>query len=122
MQPALSTVCSLNASIETIVADYAAGHCNTVELWLGHAENYVANNSVSALKELFLAHNVNVIAASFQGGLFADSEDARIEHLKHFKSRLQMLQATMYLAFLYMVMLVMKRSVSLLTQAILYLV
>ena len=94
MQPALSTVCSLNASIETIVADYAAGHCNTVELWLGHAENYVENNSVSALKELFLAHNVNVIAASFQGGLFADSEDARIEHLKHFKSRLQMLQAT----------------------------
>lgn len=93
MHPTLSTVCSLNASIETIVADYAAGHCNTIELWLGHAENYIAENSISSLKDLFLAHDVNVVAASFQGGLLTDSQDARVEHVKHFTSRLDMLQA-----------------------------
>jgi 2-keto-myo-inositol isomerase len=92
MKPALSTVCSLDSGLETILEDYAAGHCDAVDLWLGHAETYLESHGPGELKELFEARGIMAVAASFQGGLLTSQGDARREHWSHFESRLGLLR------------------------------
>lgn len=91
MRPAIATVCSLDASLETILEDYAAGHCEAIDLWLGHAEGFLQRQGTSALKDLFARHGIAPVAASFQGGLLTSQGEARLEHWKHFESRLPVL-------------------------------
>lgn len=91
MIAALSTVCSLDASLETILEDYAAGHCEAIDLWLGHAEGFLAKHGVAALKDRFARHGIAAVAASFQGGLLTSQGEARLEHWKHFEARLPVL-------------------------------
>jgi 2-keto-myo-inositol isomerase len=89
---ALSTVCSLDSGLETILEDYASGHCDAVDLWLGHAETYLETHSPADLKELLARHGITAVAASFQGGLLTSQGDARREHWSHFESRLGLLR------------------------------
>ena len=89
---ALSTVCSLDSGLETILEDYAAGHCDAVDLWLGHAETYLENHSPADLKGLLARHGITPVAASFQGGLLTSQGEARREHWSHFESRLGLLR------------------------------
>jgi len=91
MRPAIATVCSLDASLETILEDYAAGHCGAVDLWLGHAEGFLQKHGAAALKERLAGHGIVAVAASFQGGLLTSQGEARLEHWKHFESRLPIL-------------------------------
>lgn len=91
MRPAIATVCSLDASLETILEDYAAGHCGAVDLWLGHAEGFLQKHGAAALKERLAGHGIAAVAASFQGGLLTSQGEARLEHWKHFESRLPIL-------------------------------
>jgi len=90
--PAIATVCSLDASLETILEDYAAGHCEAIDLWLGHAEGFLQKQSVGALKDRLGRHGITPVAASFQGGLLTSQGEARLEHWKHFESRLPILR------------------------------
>jgi hypothetical protein len=92
MRTALSTVCSLDSSLETILEDYAAGHCDAIDLWLGHAETYLENHSPGDLKGLFAAHGITPVAASFQGGLLTSQGEARQAHWRHFEIRLGLLR------------------------------
>ncbi len=41
MIPAISQVCSLDAPFEKDVADYAAGKCTAIELWVGKLDAYL---------------------------------------------------------------------------------
>ena len=41
MRPALATVSSLESPLDTILEDYAAGHVDAVDLWLGHADAFL---------------------------------------------------------------------------------
>ena len=91
MLPAISTVCSLEAPLEAILADYAAGHCNAVELWLGHVESFLEKHGLADLKALLEVHAIRPVAASFQGGILTGPDDARREHWQHFQSRLALL-------------------------------
>jgi sugar phosphate isomerase/epimerase len=93
MKPAISTVCSLHASLESILEDYAAGQCRSVELWLGHAEQYLNGRPPEVLAELFSKYSCEPIAATFQGGLLTSQGDARREHWSHFESRLALCSA-----------------------------
>ena len=88
MRPALATVCSLEAALGTVLDDYAAGHVDAVDLWLGHVDAFVKDASVAALRERFAAAAVAPVAASFQGGLLTSQGDARREHWRHFEARL----------------------------------
>ena len=88
MRPAVATVCSLNASLDTILTDYAAGHCDAIDLWLGHADTFIAQFGVSALCERLTELAIAPLAASFQGGLLTSSGEARQEHWRHFGERL----------------------------------
>jgi 2-keto-myo-inositol isomerase len=92
MRPALATVCSLDASLETILEGYAAGQCDTIDLWLGHAEGLLTRHGSAALADLLARHGITAAAASFQGGLLTTQGEARLEHWKHFESRLVMLR------------------------------
>lgn len=90
MRAALATVCSLDASLETILEDYAAGHCGAIDLWLGHADAFLKSHDVSGLRERFARHGIAPVAASFQGGLLTSQGEARREHWNHFESRLRL--------------------------------
>jgi len=93
MKPAISTVCSLNAPLETILEDYSAGQCRLIEVWLGHAEQYLNGKPAQALSELLLHHGCDPVAATFQGGLLTSQGDARREHWAHFEKRLALCSA-----------------------------
>jgi len=88
MKPAVATVCSLNAPLDTILTDYAAGHCDAIDLWLGHADAFSAERGVSALRERLAELAIAPVAASFQGGLLTSQGEARQEHWRHFGERL----------------------------------
>ncbi len=92
MRAAIATVCSLDASLETILEDYAAGHCDAIDLWLGHAEGFLQQHGVAALRDRLAHHGIAPVAASFQGGLLTSQGEARLEHWKHFDTRLPMLR------------------------------
>ena len=92
MRPCISTVCSLDSGLETILEDYAAGHCDAIDLWLGHAESYLESHGPGELADLLAAHGIAAVAASFQGGLLTSQGDARREHWRHFENRLGLLR------------------------------
>ena len=92
MRPALATVSSLESPLETILADYAAGHVDAVDLWLGHADAFLTNRSLAELREAFEGRGIAPVAASFQGGLLTSQGAARLEHWKTFEGRLSLCQ------------------------------
>ena len=88
MRPALATVCSLEAPLGTVLDDYAAGHVDAVELWLGHVDAFTKDAGVAAVRERLAAAGISPVAASFQGGLLTSQGEARREHWRHFDERL----------------------------------
>lgn len=92
MIPCISNLCTLHASLEKDVEDYAAGHVGAMELWLGKVEGFLGSHSVGELKELFARHEMQTPVASFQGGLLTSQGDARQEHWNHFERRLALLK------------------------------
>jgi len=90
MHSAISTVCSLEASLATVLEDYAAGHVDAVDLWLGHADAFLKKRSIADLRDAFSQHGIMPVAASFQGGLLTSQGDARREHWKTFEDRLSL--------------------------------
>jgi sugar phosphate isomerase/epimerase len=88
MKPAIATVCSLEASLGTVLDDYAAGHVDAVDLWLGHADAFIGEHGMAALRERFVDAGITPVAASFQGGLLTSQGEARREHWRHFGERL----------------------------------
>jgi 2-keto-myo-inositol isomerase len=92
MQPALSQVCTLHADFETDLADYAAGACHAVEVWLGKLETWLQNHSVDDVRRLIDQHGLSLPAASYQGGLLTSQGEARREHWDHFGRRLDLCQ------------------------------
>ena len=92
MKGCLSTVCSLDSSLETILEDYAAGHCDAVDLWLGHAETFLETHTPAELRELLAMAGITPVAASFQGGPLTRQGEARQAHWRHFESRRALLR------------------------------
>ena len=88
MRPAIATVCSLEAPLESVLEDYAAGHVDAVDLWLGQADAFLKSHDVAVLRDRFARHGIAPLAASFQGGLLTSQGDARREHWKTFEGRL----------------------------------
>jgi 2-keto-myo-inositol isomerase len=88
MRPAIATVCSLESPLETVLEDYAAGHVDAVDLWLGQADAVLKQRPVEALREALGGHGITPVAASFQGGLLTSQGEARAEHWKTFEGRL----------------------------------
>jgi len=92
MLPTISNLCTLHAPLEQDVEDYAAGHCNSMELWLGKVEGWLESHAIAELKDLLTKHEMQTPVASFQGGLLTSQGDARKEHWDHFERRLALLK------------------------------
>ncbi len=92
MIPVLSQVCSLHADFQTDIADYAAGQCRGIEVWLTKLETFLENHSFAELRALLDEHQVTLPVASFQGGLLTSQGDARAVAWEHFEKRLSLCQ------------------------------
>lgn len=92
MLPALSQVCTLHASFEQDVADYAAGHCGAIEIWLTKLETYLQSHALDDVRRLLEQNAIAAPVASYQGGLLVSQGDARKEHWGHFARRLELCQ------------------------------
>lgn len=77
MRTALAQVSSLPSPLATDLADYAAGQCRAIEVWLTKLEEYLASHSHDQLRRLLAEHDVRLPVASFQGGLLTSQGDAR---------------------------------------------
>ncbi|MBM4010233.1 MAG: sugar phosphate isomerase/epimerase [Planctomycetes bacterium] len=88
MRPAIATVCSLEAPLEAVLEDYAAGQVNAVDLWLGHVDAMVKAQGITAVRDRLEAQGIAAVAASFQGGLLTSQGEARREHWRQFGERL----------------------------------
>jgi sugar phosphate isomerase/epimerase len=92
MKLAIGQVCSLPAGFEQDVVDYAAGHCQALEIWLTKLEDYLAAHSVDEVRQLFKRNAIEAAAASFQGGVLASQAEARSEAWDLFRRRLALCQ------------------------------
>jgi 2-keto-myo-inositol isomerase len=90
MQPALSQICSLESPFAKDIADYAAGQCRAVELWLTKLESFLQAQPLSAVRQLLEDHGVSTPAAALQGGLLASQGEARREAWELFSRRLEL--------------------------------
>ena len=88
MQPAISQVCTLHASFEKDIEEFAAAHCGAVEIWLGKLETYLDSRAPADARALLAEHRLAAPVASYQGGLLTTRGDARREHWSHFGRRL----------------------------------
>lgn len=93
LKPAISQVCSLNSSFADDIADYAAGACHAIELWLGKLDRYLESHKVEDVRRLLDEHEVAAPVASFQGGLLLSQGEARCEHWNDFARRLHLLRS-----------------------------
>jgi 4-hydroxyphenylpyruvate dioxygenase len=90
MKTAISQVCSLQAPFETDLADYSAGACGAVEVWLGKLETFLEHHPPDDVRRLAADAGVELPVASFQGGLWTSQGEARAEHWRHFTWRLEL--------------------------------
>lgn len=90
MKPALSQVCSLISPFQDDIADYAAGQCAAIEVWLTKLESYLESNSTGDVKRLVARHGVTTPVASFQGGVLTSQGDARHEAWRLLRRRLDL--------------------------------
>ncbi len=89
MKPALSQICSLDAPFQRDIADYAAGGCQAIELWVGKLDTYLENHDRADVRRLLAEHGVSAPVVSFQGGLLTSEGDFRKQHWDAFERRLR---------------------------------
>jgi len=94
MKPALSQVCTLASSFEQDVADFAAGQCGAMEVWLTKLERFLESQSLAELHDLLREHGMATPVGSFQGGLLVSQGAARAEAWSLFERRLELCQAS----------------------------
>ena len=92
VKPALAQVCSLSSAFQQDVEDYAAGHCQFVELWLTKLEQYLQSHSHDDFRKLVDENAVMAEVASFQGGLLASQGEARRESWQLCERRIMLCQ------------------------------
>lgn len=90
MIPTLSQVCSLTSRFDADIEDYAAGQCQSVEIWLTKLEEYLTRHSVGEVKDWLAKFGVAAPVASFQGGLLASQGERRQEAWELFRRRLDL--------------------------------
>ena len=77
MIPTLSQVCSLNSPFDKDLEDFAAGHCESVEVWLTKLETYLEKHTIQDVRFWLDKTGIRLPVASFQGGLLASQGEAR---------------------------------------------
>src|SRR5947207_11939828 len=90
MIPTLAQVCSLSSPFDKDVADYAAGKCGAIEVWLTKLETYLQSHSLDDVRRLLAENEMMLPVASYQGGLLASQGEQRREAWELFQRRLDL--------------------------------
>ena len=88
MTPCIAQVTTLAGSFADDVADYPAGGCTTIEVWLTKLEHHLESVSAADTKRALADRGITLAAAAYQGGLLLSQGEQRKAHFDHFKRRL----------------------------------
>lgn len=92
MIPCISQATTLPAPFADDAADYPAGGCRAVEVWLTKLEKHLADVSAEDTRKALTDRGIALVAAAYQGGLLLSQGEARKAHFDHFKRRLDLCQ------------------------------
>lgn len=92
MKPCVSQATTLTSSFAEDIASFADAGCSAMEVWLTKLEEHLKSHSVSDTRKLLEDRQMELSAASYQGGLLLSQGDERKAHFDHFKRRLDLCQ------------------------------
>lgn len=92
MKPCLSQTCTMPNSFMDDIEAYSTAGVSAVEVWLTKLEQAVASQAPAELKRRVADKGIDLVAASYQGGLLLSQGEARRAHFDHFKRRLDLCQ------------------------------
>src|SRR5215211_6580018 len=92
MTPCISQATTLPASFADDAADYPAGGCPAIEVWLTKLEKHLADVSADDTRKALADRGVKLVAAAYQGGLLLSQGEQRRAHFDHFRRRLDLCQ------------------------------
>jgi 2-keto-myo-inositol isomerase len=90
MKPCLSEATTLPATFEEDVNAYADGGCTAMEVWLSKLETHLESHSGADTLKLLEDRAMQLVAASYQGGLLLSQGEQRQAHYDHFRRRLDL--------------------------------
>ena len=90
MNLAVSQICTLPASCEQDIEEYAPCGIEQVEIWLTKLEQYLATHTVRDARQLLERHRMQAPVASMQGGLLTTTGAAREAAWELLSRRLQL--------------------------------
>ncbi|MDY3557660.1 sugar phosphate isomerase/epimerase [Gemmata sp. JC673] len=88
MTPCISQVTTLPGSFADDAADYPAGGCRALEVWLTKLEQHLEAVSAEDTLLALTDRGLKLVAAGYQGGLLLSQGEQRKAHFEHFKRRL----------------------------------
>jgi sugar phosphate isomerase/epimerase len=92
MIPCISQATTLPGTFAEDAANYPAGGCTALEVWLTKLEQHLQDVSADNTRKALADSGVQLVAAAYQGGLLLSQGDARKTHFDHFKRRLDLCQ------------------------------
>jgi sugar phosphate isomerase/epimerase len=92
MIPAISQTTTLPGTFAEDAANYPAGGCTALEVWLTKLEQHLRDVSADDTRKALADRGVKLVAAAYQGGLLLSQGEARRAHFDHFKRRLDLCQ------------------------------
>jgi len=90
MKPCISEATTMPRTFAEDVAEFAAGGCTAMEVWLTKLETHLETHSGAETRQLLDDRQMTLAAASYQGGLLLSQGEQRRVHFDHFKRRLQL--------------------------------
>ncbi len=93
MMLAISQATTLSTPFAEDVENYPAGGCTAMELWLTKLEKHLKEVSVDNTRKALADRGIQLVAASYQGGLLLSQGEQRQAHFDHFKRRLDLCQS-----------------------------
>jgi sugar phosphate isomerase/epimerase len=92
MIPCISQATTLAGTFAEDIANYTAGGCNSLEVWLTKLEKHLQDVSAPDTRKALADRDVKLVAAAYQGGLLLSQGEQRRAHFEHFKRRLDLCQ------------------------------
>jgi sugar phosphate isomerase/epimerase len=92
MQLCISQATTLPGTFADDAANYPAGGCTALEVWLTKLEVHLRDVSVDDTRKALADRGLKLVAAAYQGGLLLSQGEARKAHFEHFKRRLDLCQ------------------------------
>src|SRR5229473_2355540 len=92
MKPCISEATTLPCTFAEDVEAYASAGCPAMEVWLTKLETHLESHSAAATCKFLEDKQMQLAAASYQGGLLLSQGEQRKTHYDHFRRRLDLCQ------------------------------